>query len=280
LKLETVFCILVQEVGAVDVREVFVVKRSGEDIVRRVDRVAIEEPLEVCIDNEPIYTTMRLPGEEVPLALGICFTDGIIASMDDVAGASYCNDASVNKVNLCLSDTRKAGGHPARKRRQLAVYSSCGVCGSDLVADLTRSIPVIDHRTTVGFSDLFSTQKMMVDKQKAHHLTGATHAASLFDGQGGFLAFAEDVGRHNALDKAIGKLLLEGRVREAVIVHLSSRLSYEMVVKAARLGAEIVTGVSAATSLAIETADALGITLIGTLRNPRGNIFTHPDRIL
>jgi FdhD protein len=123
-------------------------------------------------------------------------------------------------------------------------------------------------------------QMIMVEKQKAHHLTGGTHAASIFDGRGGFLSFAEDVGRHNALDKAIGKLLLEGKVHEAAIVHLSSRLSFEMVVKAARLRAEILTGVSAATSLAIETAESLGITLVGTLRNPRGNIFTHPDRII
>jgi len=263
-----------------DVREVSVMKRSGEDVVRKVERVAMEEPLEVYIDNEPFYTTMRLPGEEIPLALGLCFTDGFIRSMDDIAGANYCSDLSVNKVNLFLSDARKGEGPLPQKRRQLTVYSSCGVCGSDLIGDLTKSIPAVAKRMTVPFSDLFLMQKTMVDKQKAHHLTGATHAASLFDGQGGFLAFAEDVGRHNALDKAIGKLLLEGRVHEAVIVHLSSRLSYEMVVKAARLGAEIVTGVSAATSLAIETADSLGITLIGTLRNPRGNIFTHPERIL
>jgi len=264
----------------VDVREVPVVKRSGGDVVRRVERVAMEEPLEVYIENEPFYTTMRLPGEEIALALGLCFTDGLMSSMDDIAGANYCGDVSANKVNLYLSDAKKEDGPLAPKRRQLTVFSSCGVCGSDLIGDLTKSIPVIEKRTKVEFSRLFSMQKTMVDKQKAHHLTGGTHAASLFDGQGGFLAFAEDVGRHNALDKAIGKLLLEGRVGEAVIVHLSSRLSYEMVVKAARLGAEIVTGVSAATSLAIETADALGITLIGTLRNPRGNIFTHPDRIL
>lgn len=263
-----------------DVREVSVVKRSGEGVVRKVERVAMEEPLEVHIENEPFYTTMRLPGEEVPLALGLCFTDGLIGSMDDVAGANYCSDISVNKINVYLSEAKKKGGPLVPKRRQLTVYSSCGVCGSDLIGDLTRSIPAIEKRTTVAFSDLFSMQKVMVEKQKAHHLTGGTHAASLFDGKGGFLSFAEDVGRHNALDKAIGKLLVEGRAREAVIVHLSSRLSYEMVVKAARLGAEIVTGVSAATSLAIETADSLGITLIGTLRNPKGNIFTHPDRIL
>jgi len=94
------------------------------------------------------------------------------------------------------------------------------------------------------------------------------------------LSFAEDVGRHNALDKAIGKILLEGKIREAAIVHLSSRLSYEMVMKAARLRAEILTGVSAATSLAIQVAEAIGITLVGSLRDDRGNVFTHPERLI
>jgi len=263
-----------------DVCEVSVVKRSGEDSVGRVERVAIEEPLEVYIENEAFYMTMRLPGEEIPLALGLCFTDGLIASMDDVAGANYCSDVSANKINVYLSESKKKAGPLVPKRRQLTVYSSCGVCGSDMIGDLRMSIPPVDKKTVMEFTRLFPMQKMMVERQRAHHITGGTHAASLFDAEGGFLSFAEDVGRHNALDKAIGKLLLEGRVHEAAIVHLSSRLSFEMVVKAARLGAEILTGVSAATSLAIETADALGITLIGTLRNPRGNIFTHPDRIL
>lgn len=264
----------------VDVREVSVVTYSGDGVVHKTERVAMEEPLEVYIENEPFYTTMRLPGEEIPLALGLCFSDGLIASMDDIAGANYCSDVSANKINIYLSDAKKKQGPLAQKRRQLTIYSSCGVCGSDMIGDLTMSIPVIGKRTTVEFSRLFPMQMIMVEKQKAHHLTGGTHAASIFDGRGGFLSFAEDVGRHNALDKAIGKLLLEGKVHEAAIVHLSSRLSFEMVVKAARLRAEILTGVSAATSLAIETAESLGITLVGTLRNPRGNIFTHPDRII
>ncbi len=261
-----------------NVLDVPVVKCSDEGFLHITEQVAIEEPLEIYIDNLPFYMTMRLPGEEVALALGLCFTDGLITSMDDVSGANYCSDISTNKVNIFLSDTRKE--RPVRERpKQFTSYSSCGLCGSDMIRDLTASISKIEKTVTVAFPELFAMQDVMVEKQAARRSTGATHAASIFDARGNFLSFSEDVGRHNGLDKAIGKLLLDGRIGEAKIVHLSSRLSYEMVMKAARLRAEILTGVSAATSLAIQVADALGITLIGSLRNPSGNVFTYPERV-
>ena len=261
-----------------NVLDVPVVKYSENGSLHLTEQVAVEEPLEIYIDNVPFYMTMRLPGEEVALALGLCFTDGLIASMDDISGANYCSDISTNKINVYLSDSRKE--RPVRDRpKQFTSYSSCGLCGSDMIRDLTASIPRIAKTIKVPFRELFPMQDVMVEKQAARRSTGATHAASIFDGRGNFLSFSEDVGRHNGLDKAIGKLLFDGRLREAKIVHLSSRLSYEMVMKAARMGAEILTGVSAATSLAIQVADALGITLIGSLREPRGNIFTHADRI-
>jgi FdhD protein len=110
-------------------------------------------------------------------------------------------------------------------------------------------------------------------------VTRGTHAAGIFDGLGNLLSFSEDVGRHNALDKAIGKILFERKIHEAAIVQLSSRLSYEMVMKSVRLGAEILTGVSSATSLAIELANSMGITLVGSLRDNRGNVFSYPERL-
>lgn len=261
-----------------NVLDVPVVKYSEGGPLHLTEQVAVEEPLEIYIDDSPFYMTMRLPGEEAALALGLCFTDGLITSMDDVSGANYCSDISTNKINIYLSDSRRK--RPVRDRpKQFTSYSSCGLCGCDMIRDLTASIEKIERTITVPFAGLFPMQDVMVENQAARRSTGATHAASIFDAQGNFLSFSEDVGRHNGLDKAIGKLLLDGRLREAKIIHLSSRLSYEMVMKAARIRAEILTGVSAATSLAIQVADALGITLIGSLREPRGNIFTHPERI-
>lgn len=262
-----------------NVLNVPVVKYSDDGAHEVIEKVAVEEPLEIYIDNVPFYMTMRLPGEEVALALGICFTDGLITSMGDVTGANYCGDVSTNKINIYLSEARKKRPLPM-KDKTFTSYSSCGLCGSDMIRDLTASIEMIRKTITIPFRELFPMQDVMVENQAARRSTGATHAASIFDAQGKFLSFSEDVGRHNGLDKAIGKLLFDGRLPEAKIVHLSSRLSYEMVMKAARMRAEILTGVSAATSLAIQVADALGITLIGSLREPQGNIFTHPERVI
>jgi FdhD protein len=244
------------------------------------EHVAMEEPLEICIDGEPFYMTMRLPGEEIPLALGLCFTEGIIRSMDDVSGANYCGDLSANKINVFLSEERKSRPPLPQKQKRSVTYSSCGLCGSDMIEDLGKSIEKIKIKTTVEFPKLSQMQQAVVEKQDVHRATRGTHAAGIFDAQGNLLSFAEDVGRHNALDKAIGKILFERRIHEAAIVHLSSRLSYEMVMKTARLGAEILTGVSSATSLAIELASATGITLIGSFRENRGNVFTYPERLL
>lgn len=272
--------IFYREVVVMSVLEVPVVKYTDHDHTPASETVAMEEPLEIYIDGESFYTTMRLPGEEIPLALGLCFTDGVIQSMDDVSGANYCSELSANRINIYLSDAKRKKGPPVRRHKQSISYSSCGVCGSDMIEDLSGSIARVDKKVTIGFSELFPMQQIMAEKQEVHHATGGTHAASIFDARGGFLSFAEDVGRHNALDKAIGKILLEGRIPEAAIVHLSSRLSYEMVMKTARLGAEILTGVSAATSLAIQVAQALGLTLVATLRAPRGNVFTYPERLV
>lgn len=244
------------------------------------EQLAMEEPLEIHIDGERFYMTMRLPGEEIPLAVGLCFTEGIIGSVDDLAGASYCGDLSANKIDIRLNDKEKRETVLAQKRRRSVAYSSCGICGSDMVEDLACSINKIKIKTTIEFSMLSRMQQTLVEKQDVHRATRGTHAAGIFDAKGGLLSFAEDVGRHNALDKAIGKLVLERRVGEAAVVQLSSRLSYEMVMKSVRLGAEILVGVSAATSLAVEVGRRMGLTLVGSLRNNRGNVFTHPERLV
>lgn len=263
-----------------NVMNVPVVKYSDHSHSLESEQVAMEEPLEIYIDDEQFYMTMRLPGEEIPLAIGLCFTEGIIRSMDDVSGANFCSDLSANKVNIYLSDKKKNEGPLLKKQKRFTTYSSCGVCGSDMVEDLAGSIDKIPVKTKVEFSKLLQMQRVIVDKQDVHRLTRGTHAAGIFDVQGNLLSFSEDVGRHNALDKAIGKLLLEKNIHVASIVHLSSRLSYEMVMKSVRLGAEILTGVSSATSLAVEVAKAMGLTIIGSLRENRGNVFTYPERLV
>lgn len=242
------------------------------------DIVAAEEPLEIFVDDKPFHTTMRLPGEEIPLAVGFLFTEGLIDSANEILTASYCGDVSTNRITIRL----KSRANPDTRRNFTGTYtsySSCGICGRDMVSDLLKTTPKITKSVTVSVSRLAEFLSTFTGNQQVYRDTGGTHGAAIFGRDGEMLAFSEDIGRHNALDKSIGKVVLARKISEAKVLILSSRLSYEMVSKAARLGIEIIAGVSSATSLAIEVAKNLNITLIGFYRRNRGNIYTCPDRV-
>ncbi|MCX5812784.1 MAG: formate dehydrogenase accessory sulfurtransferase FdhD [Proteobacteria bacterium] len=259
--------------------KVSIIRFSDAERIQVDDIVIVEEPLEIFIDDEPFYTTMRMPGEEILLALGICFTDGIIDSMEDVTGVNYCSDVSRNKINVYLNSQLNKKDRLKNKQRRSTAYSSCGICGMDMIEGMTNTTGRIEQKVTMDIATISNMQKAIQENQVVFPLTGGTHAAGIFSAEGELLSFSEDVGRHNALDKAIGKLLFNRSTAKAAVVVLTSRLSFEMVQKAARLGAEIICGVSSPTSLAIDLAKTVNLTLIGFLRGNRGNIYTCPGRI-
>jgi FdhD protein len=243
------------------------------------DAVAAEEPLEIFVNDRPFHMTMRLPGEEIPLAVGFLYTEGLINSIEEVLTASHSQDVSSNRVNVYLKDSIDDDSKEFVPRKTPS-YSSCGICGKDLIADLCLSAHKIAKTANTTFPQLEQLQDMLMKGQQIFHDTGGTHAAGIFDRHGMLLALSEDIGRHNALDKSIGKILLARKADEAKILILSSRLSYEMVIKAARINMEIVTGVSSATSLAVELAKSVEMTLIGFHRGQKGNIYSCPERVL
>lgn len=241
------------------------------------DIVCVEEPLEILINDEPYYLTMRMPGEDMFLALGLCLTEGVISSPDDVLSVNHCID-STNRVNVYLSAGKQGRGAKARRSGSIA-SASCGICGKEVIADICTALTKSDVTVHVMLSRVFDMQKSMESRQPVFQATGGTHVAGLFDGEGRLLALSEDVGRHNALDKAIGRILFERKRAQVKTVILSSRLSYEMVQKAGRLGTEILAGASAPTSLAVDLARELNMTLVGFLRPGAANIYTAPERI-
>jgi len=243
------------------------------------DAVAAEEPLEIFVNDCPFHMTMRLPGEEIPLAIGFLYTEGLINSIEEVLTTSHCKDVSSNRVNVYLKDPI---GDDSKKfvSRKTPSYSSCGICGKDMIASLSLFTQKIAKTVYITFPQLEQLQEMLKKGQQIFHDTGGTHAAGIFDRHGMLLALSEDIGRHNALDKSIGKILLARKADEAKILILSSRLSYEMVIKAARFSMEIVTGVSSSTSLAVELAKSVEMTLIGFHRGQKGNIYSCPERVL
>ena len=256
-----------------------IVRFENQQVTQPEDVVPVEEPLEIFVDDEPYYVTMRLPGEELPLAAGLCFTEGVIDSLDDTLGVNYCQDVSTNRINVYLTPARKQLIGAKLKQKRTTTYSSCGICGKEIVEDIARAQEKIPNTLRVEFSLLSRMQRIVKESQQVFSATGGTHAAGIFNARGELLAFSEDVGRHNALDKAIGKVLFSRKTGEAAVVVLSSRLSYEMVQKSARLKIEVVAGASAPTALAVDLAKSVELTLVGFLRSARCNVYSFSERM-
>ena len=213
--------------------------------------------------------------DALALTAGFLFTEGMIDGMADVAEMAACAD-SPNVVRVRLGDSAPKRGN----RRGGFIASSCGVCGRvDDIADQRSGLPVVPDTLRIDPSFLQQMMQDMESRQFIHKTTGGTHAAALFASDATLVTTAEDLGRHNALDKVIGKCLLRAYPTAGCCAVLSSRVSLELVVKAARAGIEIVAAVSAPSSLAIEAAEQLGITLCGFVRNGRATIFSHPQRL-
>jgi len=224
--------------------------------------------------EEGVLTDTHEP-EALALAAGFAFTEGLIAGLDDIKTMALCPDTpGVVRIELHAPEQVKT------RRRNVVMTSSCGICGSREVLDSNifglEPVPDTLRLDARGFAALMEAMR---ERQAVFMETGGAHAAAIFGADGGILASAEDLGRHNALDKVIGKALLSGLPLAGHGVVLSSRLSLEMVTKAVRAGLEIVAAVSAPTSLAIAVADKFGVTLCGFVRGQRATVYAHPHRI-
>jgi FdhD protein len=235
----------------------------------RCDAVAIEEPLEIRVDGEPLAVTMRTPGHDEELALGFLYGEGLI---DGPRRAGPSADFAANIVEVAGPLARVPNS------RRFYTTSSCGVCGKgalEEVAVLSASLP---SGPTVSRSLVAQLPSRL--EQPTFEQTGGLHAAGLLDPDGRLLYSREDVGRHNAMDKVVGRALLDGLVPVGErILCVSGRLSFELVQKAAVAGAPILVGVSAPSSLAVALAHERGMTLCGFARGDTVNVYTHPERI-
>lgn len=260
---------------------------AGERKSRR-DVVATEEPLEIRIQagevSKKVAVTMRTPGHDFELAAGFLFAEGIISGVDDIATLGYCMgpDKSEQEYNVVSVDLRAATlpDHPGFER-SFDVSSSCGVCGKESLDQIERrGTGRVTSALSVSPEIITSLPDTLRAAQRVFEGTGGLHAAGLFDAEGNLIALREDVGRHNAVDKLIGTQLLNDKLplNEGIIL-VSGRTSFEIAQKVAAAGAPILAAVSAPSSLAIETADRFGLTLIGFLRGDTFNIYTGAHRI-
>lgn len=243
------------------------------------DEVAIEEPLEIQIGNRAIATTMRTPGHDDELAAGFLVSEAIVRNRADLQAFAISDE---NAINLELAGTVKFAA--ATAQRFGTISSSCGLCGKTSIDFIRQQFPLIDFtadRTRIGEALLLSLPERLRQSQGNFARTGGIHAAGIFDTEGQALVVREDIGRHNAVDKAIGRAFLDGLLpldRHVLIV--SGRASFEIVQKALAAGIPIVAAVSAPSSLAINFARECGQTLIGFLRPPTFNVYSHVERVV
>jgi len=242
--------------------------------------LVIEEPLTIRIQGGDYAVILRTPGDEPAHAAGFCLAEGIVTGAEEIAAIGCCGDGELNVVTVTLTESARNRVTPLLAQRGHISQTSCGWCGRQMIADLVeRLTPVPSPAAPVPFASVRQALFELDDHQPLRAVTRATHAAVLYDRTMTPLSWAEDVGRHNAMDKAIGRLLLDKRLSKAELAILSSRISYELVQKAAVARLPILFGMSRPTRLAVHMADTLGITLGCLAPKDRLWIFTHPARL-
>lgn len=263
-------------------KEIHIRKYKGETPSEESDLLAVEEPLEIRVEYGPIAKrksqnlsiTMRTPGTDEELAIGFLFTEGIVQKASDIFSAKVWGE---NRVTVSLQPDFDFD--PKKLERHFYTSSSCGVCGKssmDAVKIATsHSCPSPNKVWKISPSVLYTLPETLRKVQNTFDATGGLHACATFDLQGNLLEIREDVGRHNALDKLLGHYFRQGLVPlDEHILLLSGRASFELLQKAAMVGIQLVCAVGAPSSLAVETAESFGITLVGFLREGRLNVYS------
>ena len=249
------------------------------------DRAATEEPLEVRLHDRPFAVIMRTPGADRELAAGFLLAEGVLKSADDLGTIEYCTDPTAEHPENIINASLVNGSVESldkflAERRNVTANSSCGMCGRLTIESLKTDLPPLVIPWTVPSSTIVAIPDRLRNAQAVFDQTGGLHAAGLFTRDGALETIAEDVGRHNAVDKVIGRMVMQERLPLTNhILFVSGRTSFEIVQKAFLAGIPMLAAVSAPSSLAIELAEECGITLIGFLRGPNFNIYAHPERV-
>lgn len=256
------------------------VKVRGERREPTLDVVAHEEPLELQVHGSSLAVVMRTPGHDEELGAGFLLTEGVISSWTEVESIRHCTTVPTPEAedNVLQIQLRAPVDLAKFKRHQFA-SSSCGVCGKATLENALRTSPAIRSELTVTPAVLVSLSDKLRANQPAFDSTGGLHAAGLFTVRGELLVVREDVGRHNAVDKVIGWALHSGTSMSGAVMMVSGRLSFELVQKCVAAKIPVLAGISAPTSLAVRMADALGVTLVGFLRDDGMNVYAHAERI-
>ncbi len=253
------------------------------------DVVVTEEPLQLMLDGSPLSVVMRTPGADVELALGLMFAEGVLRSIADVKKVRISAESGEAEGGVTIEaalvesnqvDVQLVGAPRRRPERSMLSSSACGVCGAVLIEDLKRDLAALPAGPRVDPALLPRLVAELRSGQGVFESTGGLHAAALFKQDGTLVTVREDVGRHNAVDKVVGRALLDGRLPASqCILVVSGRAGYEIVQKSITAGMPIVAAVGAPSSLAVALAREFNQTLVGFLREGRFNVYASPERL-
>ena len=265
-------------------------ERTGDRWLERDDRLTTEEPLEIRLgwpgrEPERLTVTMRTPGHDFELTAGFLLGEGLVSTADDLDTISYCTDHALRAEEQYNVVTARLSRPPRRPLQQRydgpgGGSSACGVCGKQRIEDVldVGGVPVQRRRPPVEAAVVPGLASSLRRAQRQFDATGGLHAAGLFDRAGTPLVVREDIGRHNAVDKAVGARLLRGE-HPAPVMCVSGRLGFELVQKAVAAGIEMVAAVGAPSSLAVQLAQDAGVCAVGFVRDDRFVVYSHPDQL-
>ena len=260
--------------GTVSTTQVPVRRVSGRENSSSADAVAIEAPLEIRVGERPLAVTMRTPGDDFDLAAGFLRTESVIRESDDIAGIRHWG--SPNIVRVALAEGVRIDW--SRLQRHFYSTSSCGVCGKASIDAVRVHAQPVHSAVLIDRDVIHALPEVARARQETFECTGGIHAAALFTSGGELVELREDVGRHNAVDKVIGATMMGGET-DLAILFVSGRAGFEVVQKAVVAEIPVVAAVGAPTSLAVELAREMNVTLIGFLRDERFNVYSGEERV-
>jgi FdhD protein len=247
---------------------------DGTGVTRQPDELIVEEPLEIQLDGVLVSTTMRTPGHDFELAAGFCFTEGLLGPHAHVRQCRYCGTGSAVDSEFNVVTVETGGLAPPPRPRLTTTTSACGMCGSTAVDELRERLHPLPPVAPFPLDVLARVPDTVTSTQQLFGVTGAVHAAVAFDRDGAPVLAREDIGRHNAVDKVVGRFLLDDRLpARGLGLYVSGRASFEIVQKAWAAGFSTVVAVSAPSSLAVSAARLAGMTLCGFARGGRLNVY-------
>ncbi len=245
------------------------------------DYLAVEAALQITINSIPYTVTMRTPGDDLVLVGGLLYTEGILggpADMKNFHEEENPDTGIVETVNVWLSFSGREKKQLANNRTMIS-SASCGLCGKTELSAIAVEGEMLKPDWRLDTEQIQAMYAEMKKQQKTFHYSGGSHAASAFDKDGNLLVIYEDIGRHNAVDKVVGGLLDQGYLEKALFMLVSGRISYEIVSKTYRAGIPFLLAVSAPSTLAVELAEKLGMTLFGFCRGDRATVYSNPQNV-